>query len=174
MSYRDSEEAKCLVLLPEDKKLEKAIGSAGDVLGTYKRMGLGSVYSDLRVLQRTADFIAANQDIRMPDDNRWFVEEAMHPERVSAFCGEKWEIHTHKIEGKEVMQELSAMNAAAICEKPFKELTFNDFGGKAATRLGVDSLHLSLDRPVRSPLGIELKEMVIPGHMKAENPEESI
>ncbi len=165
---------RCMVLVPEVSSLEHALDSRGEVLSSYKKMGYGSVYEDLRTLELTLEALRENQVARIPQDNRWLVEHATHETMLSSLKGRKWDLHAQAVSGRNIMQELAAGTVTVSYDKFFGDFVFNEAGEKVMTRLGADSLRLSLERPVESPFGVPLREMIIPGHMKPAAPSDTV
>ena len=168
-------EARCLLLTPESGSLEDWLQSDGEATGNAKRIGLGSVYPDLRTLQLTWDYFQQNQQIEIPRDNRLLVESATHPDAVMKLKGPRWQRHTALVEGGQIAQGVRADHVSLVkCyDQPFGEFSFNDLNDDARTRLGLDTLRLPLPKSVTGPFGVALSEMLIPGHM-APNGEEEI
>ena len=63
------ESAKCVVLVP-DRSLEEGLTAKGEVRGDWQRLGFGSVYEDLRMLELTRRVLEEKGEIRIPRDNR--------------------------------------------------------------------------------------------------------
>jgi CRISPR-associated endonuclease/helicase Cas3 len=165
--------ALCLVLVP-DAHLESALDSRGEVAGVYKGLGLGSVYPDLRVLELTKQVLLKKPQARLPQDNRLFVESALHPDALAILAGEKWQRHREKIEGEELMKEIYGHQVTIDFSVPFGELAFAEAGEKVVTRLGTDSWELAVDPPFLSPFGQQVDRLLIPGHLKPAQGEEKV
>jgi CRISPR-associated endonuclease/helicase Cas3 len=165
--------ALCLVLVPETE-LESALDSRGEVAGLYKGLGLGSVYPDLRVLELTKQVLLKKPQARLPQDNRLFVESALHPDALAILAGEKWQRHGAKIEGEELMKAISSHQATIDFSVPFGELAFAEAGERVVTRLGTDSWELAVDPPFLSPFGQQVDRLLIPGHLKPAQGEEKV
>lgn len=162
------EDAGCLVLTPEADSLEGLLDGKGEVLGAYRKHGLGSVYDDLRVMQLTRDLLVEQPILNLPANNRRLVEMATHTERLALLKGGRWAKHGQKIEGAGLAQTLRAHYASLgeLYEKSFGEFTFKEPSDKdARTRLGLDTLRIPLDRQVESPFRQPLAEITIPGHL---------
>jgi len=170
---RGYEQARCLLLTPQDS-LEAALNDRGEVASAYKRVGYGSVYEDLRALELTRLALLETPVVEIPGDNRRLVEAVTHPERLRTLSTERWQRHGQNIEGGEVAKAIAAGQVAAVFNEYFGLAAFNELGGRVAVRLGADSLQLPLDHPLRSPFGQLLHEIVIPGHMKPDQPAESV
>ncbi len=156
--------ARCVVLVP-DRDLETALNRRGEVSGDFKRIGYGSVYEDLRSLELTYRSLREKPEVLIPDDNRLLVERATHPEALNSLSGERWAEHRNLICGKGLAKEIAANTITSMFDQYFGQLEFVEAGRAVATRLGADQLCLPLDRPVTSPFGNTLSQMVIPGHM---------
>jgi CRISPR-associated endonuclease/helicase Cas3 len=166
------ETARCIVLLPETGDLEEFIDEKGNVARNASRAGLGSVYEDLRILELTLRMLIEKPEIEIPRDNRWLVDGATHPERMALFDSERWKRHAMNVEGIGYAGDTQAHGAIIRYDVDFTDLVFSELNNRSRTRLGLDSLQLPLDRPIESPFGETLKEMIIPGHMAPEDKEE--
>ncbi|MCU7904947.1 MAG: CRISPR-associated helicase Cas3' [Candidatus Thiodiazotropha sp. (ex Epidulcina cf. delphinae)] len=161
------ETARCLLLTPEAGSLEDWLQTDGEAIDNAKRMGLGSVYADLRTLQLTWDRLLRHPRITIPRDNRLLVENATHPNALAQLRGPRWQRHTALIEGGQIAQGVRADHVSLVkCyAQPFGEFSFSDLNDDARTRLGLDTLRLPLPEPIVGPFDIPLSEMLIPGHM---------
>jgi CRISPR-associated endonuclease/helicase Cas3 len=164
--------ARCLLLTPECDSLEEWLQSDGEATGFAKRIGLGSVYPDLRILQLTWNTLSQQNKqqkhpIEIPRDNRLLVESATHPDAMKQLKSPRWQTHAALVEGGQIAQGVRADHVSLVkCyDQPFGEFNFNELNDDARTRLGLDTLRLPLPEPAISPYGISLSEMVIPGHM---------
>ena len=164
------EEARCLLITPEDTTLESFLKADGSARGDA---GLGSVYSDLRVLRLTLDTLANRPEIEIPKDNRWLVEQALHPERLATLDGEVWRKHGQQQDGITMGQELQA-DLVVLKTTPFGELRFADLNNQVRTRLGLDDRRYEFPDGVVSPFAQALTDLVIPGHMKPRGDAETI
>lgn len=164
-------DAKCIVVVP-NHSLEEALDGKGDVIGKFRKVGFGSVYEDLRTLERTWQSIEEFTEIEVPRDNRKLVELATHPESLSLLNSKKWEAHAQSIEGKSTARAIAAHTVINTYDKYFGEFHYIDSGLKVTTRLGVNQFQVPLDRPAQSPFGQELSEILIPGHMAPSDQEE--
>ncbi|MBE2294870.1 MAG: CRISPR-associated helicase Cas3' [Phycisphaerales bacterium] len=163
------ETARCVVLVPEDVSLENLLRNDGQVRGVA---GLGKVYPDLRVLRLTLDLLRNMPVWVIPRDNRRLVEGATHPEVLAALNSPMWQRHAEKVEDEELRQMLQA-TLVGMQSKPFGEFTFNPLNTTIQTRLGLNDWRVRLDRAVTSPFGQRLTELVIPGYLAPETPEET-
>jgi CRISPR-associated endonuclease Cas3-HD len=168
------ETPRCLVLVPGQSSLEDALDDNGQVNASFKRLGYGSVYEDLRILELTRRVLGDTPIVAIPKDNRRLVEAANHPDQLTLLNSERWQRHAQTIEGQTLAKELQAQAVLMPLEQLFGEFAFNEAGGKVTTRLGVDSLRLSLDQEITSPFGQRLNEMIVPGHLVAESAAETM
>lgn len=155
---------RCIVLIP-DQPFEEALGGRGEVAGSFKRLGFGSVYEDLRSLELTCRALKEHPLIVVPDDNRLLVEKATHPEALESLTGTRWREHGQMLYGTGLAKKITAGAIAIPFDQYFGKFDFAEFGRAVSTRLGIDQLHLPLDQKVLSPFGNTLDEIVIPGHM---------
>lgn len=167
------ETPRCLLLVP-DRPLLELLDEKGNLVGGYKGIGYGSVYPDLRILALTLAALEEQPCIVIPENNRWLVEQATHPDRLAALADPRWLAHGQTITGEELMKALQAGTVTADFSLLFGQFSFNETEGKIATRLGADSWRLPLDRPVTSPFGGTLRELLIPDHMAPKTPEEIV
>ena len=115
---------------PEIESLETWLQETGEAAASAKRLGLGSVYPDLRSLQRTWEALCDQPDIALPRDNRRLVEMATHPESLDCLRSERWEKHATTIEGSTIALDVRAHQIAwARCyDKPFGEFSLQQAG----------------------------------------------
>jgi len=161
------ERARCLLLVPQVETLEDWLMANGEAAGNARRLGLGSVYTDLRSIQRTWESLRDRPDISLPRDNRRLVERATHPQSLDSLRGERWDKHASSIEGGAIALNVRAHQIALArhYDKTFGTFSFSDLDNNARTRLGLNSLVLALPKPMTSPFGIEIREVMIPGHL---------
>ncbi|MCU7922336.1 MAG: CRISPR-associated helicase Cas3' [Candidatus Thiodiazotropha sp. (ex Dulcina madagascariensis)] len=163
--------ARCLLLTPEEGSLEDWLQTNGEAIGNAKRMGLGSVYADLRTLQLTWDWLLRHPRIKIPRDNRLLVESVTHPDALAQLKGPRWQKHAQKQFGALIAQEDKADRVSLIgCyDRSFGTFAFpKKMEEKVSTRLGLNALRLPLPAPIDSPFSIHITEMIIPGHMAPE------
>lgn len=166
-------DARCIVLVP-DRDLESALDSRGEVSADFKRVGFGSVYEDLRSLEFTHRTLKEKSVFVIPDDNRFLVERATHPEILDSLDGERWARHRSLVYGKDLAKAVAASTIANLFDCYFGEMEFAETGRAVSTRLGVDQLLVALSRQVTSPFGKVLSEISIPGHMAPKELDEEL
>lgn len=165
---REYETARCLVLAPEERGLQELLTANGIAVKKAKKCGLGSVYEDMRSLELTLELLRSNAEICLPRDNRRLVEGATHPDRIKTLLDSRMQQHGILIEGADIAQKIAAGYAAIsdLYDKNFNDFRFKEVDDqRVRTRLGLNSLQLPLDREVKSPFGVMLNEILIPGHL---------
>lgn len=156
---------RCIVILPVQGDLAELMDNRGQPAKEARQMGLGSVYPDLRCLELTRRLLLERPKVSLPKDNRLLVEKATHPDRLKDLQDLKWIKHGILIDGGDFAQQISAHYATAAFNQHFGDFIFNEFNASIRTRLGIDSLRLPLDKPVKGPFGRTITEMLIPGHL---------
>ena len=156
--------ARVLLRVPEGGDLSRFVDRHGDCKGPA---GIGRVYEDVRVLQRTLEVLRAQPDIMLPDDNRHLVELATHPESLARLEGDAWLRHAAWLEGRLLARVREALSSTLDDETAFGELQYHAPDVAVTTRLGARDLSLPLTVPVVSPLGHRLTRMHVPGHLLA-------
>lgn len=150
-----------LVRSPQGFDLSVALRSNGDLRAPA---GIGLVYPDGRVLQRTMDELRARGRIEIPRDNRALVERTTHPEALE-WLGDPWRRHGAQVEGNAMAMRRAAETGANNDSLPFGELAYGAPDEAVTTRLGADTWRLPLARPVDHPFGVPLSEIDLPGRM---------
>jgi CRISPR-associated endonuclease/helicase Cas3 len=162
------ERPRCIVLAPDSFSLEQLLRDDGKPQSKSKSLGLGSVYEDMRILELTLQIIRQNSLIHIPDQNRYLVEAATHPERLNSFISDRMMRHSMLIEGGALADKTTA-NFASVVElynKEFNQFRFNELdNAEYRTRLGLDALQISIDGTVKSPFGFIIDEIFIPGYL---------
>lgn len=161
---------QALVLTPQGGDFSQFIDPRGRARGPG---GIGSVYSDARILQRTIELLRQHTEIEVPRDNRPLVEEALHPESLAALASPVWDRHARYLEGV-LLAELRQAEIGALNEVPFGECQFRADDGPIVTRLGANDRRARLPTPIRSPFGATIDELLIPGHMARDVTEEVV
>jgi len=158
------EQPCCVVLVPEFS-LEQAISVTGEATGPVLKAGLGSVYPDLRMLERTWQVLEQHPVVQIPRDNRMLVESATHPESLARLDSELWQAHGQRVSGKELAKAIAASTITGTFDQYFGLFEYREDGISVTTRLGSDQYQVPLERPVTSPFGMTLTEMLVPGFM---------
>jgi CRISPR-associated endonuclease/helicase Cas3 len=125
--------------------------------------GLGTVYPDGRVLQRTLDTLKGGPTFEIPLDNRRLIEQTTHPEAL-AILPVEWQSHAQHLEGQ-LMADVRASLTSTIEELPFGDLHYPSSDERVSTRLGAPNLDIKLAQPMSHPFGIVMRSVGIPAHM---------
>ncbi|MDD5387950.1 MAG: CRISPR-associated helicase Cas3' [Gallionellaceae bacterium] len=156
--------AVCSALLPKEADFSTFLKNNGE-MARGGLAGFGFVYEDLRILQLTRDWAAAQPEIEIPRDNRRLVEAATHPERLATLTGAKWQAHAGRLEGGGIAKNKAAHDAL-IPQEHFGEFLFpHDLEAHLTTRLGLNDRAISLGGSYPSPFGQVIDEINIPGHL---------
>lgn len=154
------ERPKALLRAPAGADLTHWLQRDGSLRGPA---GLGSVYPDGRVLQRTLDVLRSNPEIEIPKDNRALVEQTTHPDALAELA-EAWRSHAQDVEGQRMAQVRAAITGT-LDDQPFGELQYQAPEERVATRLGAGNLDLPLAHPVSQPFSTVARSVSIPAHM---------
>jgi CRISPR-associated endonuclease/helicase Cas3 len=158
------EEATAVVLVPEARDLSPFLPSRSRGL---PRHGLGRVYPDLLAIEATWRLLETHQPLTLPEDNRWLVEHATHPDAlatIAAELGDAWEKLRRELQGVAAAHGQHAAHVALCWEEDLLEMVFPSRPDeRTATRLGTDDRRFRLDPPSLSPFGAMLEEVVVPG-----------
>lgn len=162
---RESRPASCaaprvLLRAPADGDLRAWLRADGVLRGPA---GLGTVYPDGRVLQRTLDLLREQPVIETPTDNRRLVEQATHPDAWQMLPVE-WRVHAACVEG-DVLAQVRAALTSTIEDLPFGELHYAAPDERISTRLGAANLDLRLAHPMSYPFSTIVHSVGIPAHM---------
>ncbi len=157
--------AQAWVLTPTGHDLNPLITRSQHGLGMF-RNGSG-IYADLRVLEATRALLAERPIVSIPIDNRYLVEAATHPDKLSEIQerkGEAWKILGQKIEGDTGARQTIARLQALDVDQVFGDFEFpNEV--QIATRLGAQDRVLHFDLELPGPFGEPLKELPVRHHL---------
>ncbi len=162
---------RCIVLTPGAPSVEATIDpETGE---GYPGPGLGPVYSDLRIVEATWDSLKKRsrlgKPLFIPTDNRTLVEEATHPDKLSAIGSEEaWEAHAQAIRESEREDVTCALNNVIDRRRPFRDNQFS--GDRLPTRLGDEGIVVALPREMTTPFGHSVEELTLsPYHFGRED-----
>lgn len=180
--------ARVVVLMPTERNLSSLIRRGGEARGPH---GLGTVYSDLRVLEATWCELEHRQLLRIPSCCREVVEAATHPQalaEVTARLGGAWHDHQNHILGIAAHDRAHAKVNLLDRTVPFGEAAFPDreMQRKLSTRLGEEDRLAVFDPPWQSPFGTQVRALRLPAalnlrpadgvlpHVEASGPEQTV
>jgi CRISPR-associated endonuclease/helicase Cas3 len=152
----DFERPRALVRVPA-KALAEYLGKDGELHGPA---GLGKVYPDGRVLAATWELLAANPEIRLPQQARELIERTTHMEALEALP-EVWRQHRDWLYGRQLADIVQAMRSL-LEPQPFGELHYPDKSEQVLTRLGDPTYDIPLAEPLVSPFGATIRRLAIP------------
>ena len=157
--------AQAWVLTPAGHDLNPLLAKSRNGLGMFHNGG--GIYADLRVLEATRALLADRPVVSIPADNRYLVEAATHPEKLTAIQeqqDEVWKILGQKIEGDTGARQAIARLHALDVDQLFGDFEFpNDV--QIATRLGAQDRILHFDLKLPAPFGEPLKELPLRHHL---------
>lgn len=151
--------AQAWVLTPANHDLDPLIAKSQHGLGMFRNGG--GIYADLRVLEATRALLAERPVVSIPADNRYLVEAATHPTRLTVIQeqqGEAWKVLGQKIEGDTGARQTIARLQALDVDQIFGDFEF-PCEVKIATRLGAQDRILHFDPELHGPFGEPLKEL---------------
>jgi len=158
-------EPRCVVLTPD--RIDPAAPLPGYGLGPAARDGSG-VYPNLLTLEATVRLIRQSSVWEVPAMNRQLVEAGVDPDRLAARAAElgpAWAAHLDRAQGRDGAMRQQAGLVRLDRTRPF---TFQDglFPPEGArTRLGSESLELTLPAPVTGAFGEPVRHFAIPHHL---------
>ncbi len=170
------EQARCLVLSPEDGLERLAVPAFENGLGQFRDGG--GVYRNLHACELTRRLVLDHPVWTIPDMNRFLVESATHPERMDALnaeLGKLWRDYWTKVYGGELADKQVARNLTLPVDCDFMELSpFADVEAKVRTRLGAEGAHIEFAGQVAGPFGVNITGINLPSHWKGIFSEEPV
>lgn len=151
------------VLTPKGHDLTPMLHAQKHGLGPFPGKDEG-IYFDMRVNEATRRLIDAVPERKIPDENRFLVEQSTHGEALDAIAqdmGNAWETHGHRVDGSGSAQSVGANLSALNTDKPFGEQVFLP-RGEAPTRLGMMDRLITFNRPLPGPFGTQVKQIALP------------
>lgn len=153
-------QAQAIVLTPAGNDITPMLARPQHGLGRFHNGG--GVYANLSILEATRQLLLEKPVVVIPEDNRYLVEAATHPDKLRALetqLGEAWQGLARKIEGDTGAQKTLGYLHSLDIEQVFGQVEF-PHDVQVATRLGTQ------DRVVRflgaiGPFGFPLKELPI-------------
>lgn len=159
--------ARVEVITPELRDLSEAITTSGSEAGSglNGKHGLGTVYSDLRVLEATWRQLESDDMWQIPDDNRRIVEWTTHPTRLSAITdelGEPWTDHERYVQGKTLGERSHGRLVTVDRSRHYYEAAALEDTELVKTRLGNDDWTVAFEDTPAGPFGESVKTLTIP------------
>ncbi|AWV91331.1 CRISPR-associated helicase/endonuclease Cas3 [Bradymonas sediminis] len=159
---------KLVVLLPDERDLGAFIQESGQGRGPC---GLGTVYSDMRMLEATWRLIEQKSTWTIPAMNRELVERATHPEGLAEIVsdlGGAWVSHAICMGGTEFADRaLADLNLIdrTILYGDSDSLFSSDLDERIKTRLGEGDRRVRIEDAVIGPFGEATRELTLPAFM---------
>ncbi|WP_245589058.1 CRISPR-associated helicase Cas3' [Desulfatirhabdium butyrativorans] len=151
------EQALVSIRIP-DQPLHVYLNHEGRLKGPA---GIGSVYDDGRMLQRTIDVLSEMKELRIPEQNRYLVEECTHDEALEKLPEALWRQHRDWLWGGR-LADLRQAQTAVMPNEPFGEFHYPDDGSNVFTRLGESDISVRFSTPMKSPFGQTIEEILLP------------
>ena len=171
---RGFEVAQAFVAVPGGRDLTPLIGASGVA---HHHHGLGSVYSDLRILEATWRLLEEHGEWLIPEMNRHLVERSVHSTALSVIVaagGQVWRRHEMQMMGRSRAESRQAQLNVVNWTQPYAEMSFPDVADEhIATRLGEGDRRVRLPSPVASPFGNTVTEFVLPGWLVPDVPSDA-
>ena len=158
--------AQAWVLTPANHDLDPLIAKSQHGLGMFRNGG--GIYADLRVLEATLAVLKERTIVSIPADNRYLVEAATHPDRLSEIeerKGSVWKSMGMKIEGDTGARQTIARLQALDTDQNFGDFTFPSCDSAISTRLGALDRILHFDLGLPGPFGEPLRELPVRYHL---------
>lgn len=158
------QDAQAWVLTPPANDLTPMLTRSRHGLGRFYNGG--GIYDDLRILEATRALISDHPHVSIPDENRYLVEAATHPDRLRAIearLGESWQKLAQQIQGDTSAERAVAHLHALDVDQSFGETAFPS-DVRIATRLGAQDriVHFNLGK---SPFGLPFGDLPIRHHL---------
>lgn len=161
------EHPEVVVLAPPERDLTPRIRRGGEATGGH---GLGTVYSDLRVLEATWRALERQRELTVPAMNRALVEEVTHPDALAVLLESlpaEWRDHQNHVLGSLSHQRQHARLNLLDRSKPFGEAEFprRELERRIGTRLGEEDRLAAFAEPFRSPFGKTVNTLTLPAYL---------
>jgi CRISPR-associated endonuclease/helicase Cas3 len=157
------------VLTPENRDLGQFIWKTGETRGPN---GIGTVYSDLRILEATWRALERFKRLGIPAMNRALVEQTTHPDVLSEIIkelGGHWKAHDSHAKGVQAAHQGIAVNHRLSWRVRFGDpdslFPADELDGKVKTRLGAGERLIRFSPPFTSPFGSPVKILPLPAFM---------
>jgi CRISPR-associated endonuclease/helicase Cas3 len=154
-----------MVVITADNAEETVAAKLRLAQGLRARMPVGSdwayVYDVLATLS-TLEALNGRDRLRVPDDVRWLVETATHPESLEAFARQQgWDTLWQQTWGIGLAQRQVAASGLIDWSRPYAGQTVDE---AIPTRLGDPAVTIDLSMPLVSPFtGTAIESLPVPG-----------
>lgn len=162
-AHRADPQPRCVLLTPAERDLSP-------LLAQRSGMGIGarSAYPNLLMVETTWAQAEAAPVWTLPQDNRVLVEAGCGGTNLQVLAtrlGSNWVQHWAEHLGAEGAKRSQAEPVAVNWEAPWEALAPGELDGPARTRLGLDSVKLTLPTALRSPWDSQLTDLSVPAWM---------
>lgn len=156
------EVARVLLRVPEGGDLTRFLDAKGTVF--RGPAGIGRVYADARIVQRTLDLLPNGRTLELPAENRYLVEQATHPEALVTLPDPRWPRYAQEVLGKELQQRRLALGAV-IESQPFGDFHYPGTDERISTRIGDENLIVEVAHPMSHCFGTMIRSISVPHHL---------
>jgi len=156
------ERAHMLLRAPEGSDLTCFLDARGSLF--RGQVGIGRVYADARIVQRTLDLLPDKRVLELPTENRWLVEQATHPEALRTLADPRWRRYAQEVLGRELEQRRQALGAV-IEYQPFGEFHYPGGDERITTRIGDENLIVALAHPLSHCFGTLVRSVSVPHYL---------
>ena len=153
------ETAQVLLRVPPGGDLAPGLSANGAVF--RGPAGIGRVYTDPRIVQRSLDVLRQRPTLVLPDDNRSLVEQCTHEDALNELPDPRWRRLAKEIYGR-AMQHGQLAQSMVLPLEPFGELHYPGSDERVATRLGEDGWTVGLAHPVSHCFGTMINSLTVP------------
>ena len=164
------EMARVVVLTPANRNLDTYIIPHGQNRGIARGPhGIGTVYSDVRILEATWQTLEQLVSLELPRMNRELVEATTHSqilEEIVSTQNDAWRLHHEHLQGINIAQRNVAQLNTIRRSEPFDSIDccfIDEIGETIRTRLGEDDRLVQFANPFISPFGQHISTLTIPG-----------
>ncbi|MGB8930130.1 MAG: CRISPR-associated helicase Cas3' [Anaeromyxobacteraceae bacterium] len=171
------ESPRAVVLAPKAAIGSFIIGKTGKASGPH---GLGSVYSDLRIIEATRRLLEGVGHVETPTMSRELVERTTHPEAMDALvreCGGAWVQHAQAMKGSTLANTsqagLNLVDWSLSISDRAVAFGAGDLAQQIKTRLGEGTRVARFERPLIGPFGAGISELNIPPWLARDAPEDA-
>jgi CRISPR-associated endonuclease/helicase Cas3 len=163
------ETARAWVLTPAGGDLSGVLKRARHGLGPLRMRdsAMQGVYIDVRTLEATRRLIDGTRSRTIPQDNRFLVEQATHPEALALIeqaNGPEWARFGQEYEGSIGAKMSLGRHHALPFDMPYGDLVFPDSEQAIATRLGASDRLVVFDDPLAGPFGTIVRSLTLRHH----------